>query len=163
MSGIQRYLRENGHAAVSFYSTYDLLTKSLDAKMKTFYLTQSITGLDFWCAHLTLLKPHLHTEMYDDTWFSYLINLNAVPLLYLQYLHLMFKAVPHRTFILTTNSIIIIDHITLYHSYFSWLLTLFLDKNLHYEFSNGNLNLPHGSEQKTLCSTSNIKCFCFYY
>ena len=39
MSGIQRYLRENGRAAVSFFdekdATYDLLRKSVDAKMKT--------------------------------------------------------------------------------------------------------------------------------
>ena len=39
VSGTQWYLRENGRAAVSFFnekdSTYDLLRKSLDAKMKT--------------------------------------------------------------------------------------------------------------------------------
>ena len=61
--------------------------------------------------------------------------------------------------LLTTNSVIIIDHITRYHSYSSWLLTLFLDKNLRYKISNGNLDLPHGSEQKTLCFTPNIKVF----
>ena len=33
--------------------------------------------LDFWCTSLALLKLHLHTEMYDDTWFSYFINLLA--------------------------------------------------------------------------------------
>ena len=32
-------------------------------------LLKSITGLDFWCTRLALLKPHLHTEKYDDTWF----------------------------------------------------------------------------------------------
>ena len=39
VSGIQRYLRENGRAAVSFFyekdATYDLLRKSVDTKMKT--------------------------------------------------------------------------------------------------------------------------------
>ena len=39
VSGIQQYLRENGRAAVSFFdekdATYDILRKSVDAKMKT--------------------------------------------------------------------------------------------------------------------------------
>ena len=39
-----------------------------------FNLHKSITGLDFCCASLAPLKPHLHTEMYDNTCFSYLIT-----------------------------------------------------------------------------------------
>ena len=47
------------------------------SKANISYLLNSITGLDFWCTSLALLKPHLHIEMYDYTRFSYFINLLA--------------------------------------------------------------------------------------
>jgi len=40
-------------------------------------LTQENLRFDFWCTSLALLKPHLHTEMYDNTWLAYFINLLA--------------------------------------------------------------------------------------
>ena len=30
--------------------------------------------IDFLCTSLVLLKPNLHTVIYDDTWFSYFTN-----------------------------------------------------------------------------------------